>query len=58
MARKSALTDFEVAILFISPWRTLVMRANGLGVVQGFLTVFIGMCFIDMLLTGWIVKKG
>ena len=26
----NALTDSEVAILFISPWRTLIMRANGL----------------------------
>ena len=26
----NVLTDSEVAILFISPWRTLIMRANGL----------------------------
>ena len=42
----NVLIDSEVAILFISPWRTLIMRANGLGVVQGFLTVFIDMCFL------------
>ena len=26
----NVLTDSEVAILFISPWRTFIMRANGL----------------------------
>ena len=50
----STLTDFEVAILRISPWRTLIVHAGDSRVVQGFLTVVINMLSVD---TMWIVKK-